>query len=63
MTEDFQVSKGENMKKFIPREKLSRKVKKEIDRRARAVWSISPVSRKKEDKTKYNRKRAEKIEY
>ncbi len=51
------------MKKFIPREKLSRKVQKEIDRRARKVWTISPVSRKKEDKTKYNRKRAEKIEY
>ncbi|MBQ4620612.1 MAG: hypothetical protein IJB25_12160 [Clostridia bacterium] len=45
------------MKKFIPREKMSRKAKKEIDRRARAVWGISPVSRKKEDKTKYNRKR------
>ena len=45
------------MKKFIPREKMTKKVKKEIDRRARATWSISPVSRKKEDKTKYNRKR------
>ena len=45
------------MKKFIPREKMSRKAKKEIDRRARAVWGISPVSRKKEDKTKYSRKR------
>lgn len=54
---------GESMKKFIPREKLSRKAKKEIDRRARAVWGISPVSRKKEDKTKYNRKRVEKVEY
>lgn len=51
------------MKKFTPREKLSQKAKKEIDRRARAVWIISPVSRKKEDKTKYNRKRVEKVEY
>lgn len=45
------------MKKFIPREKLSQKARKELDRRARATWGISPVSRKKEDKTKYNRKR------
>lgn len=45
------------MKKFIPREKLSQKARKELDRRVRATWGISPVSRKKEDKTKYNRKR------
>ena len=51
------------MKKFIPREKLSRKAQKEMDRRARATWSISPVSRKKEDKTKYNKKRVQKEEY
>lgn len=51
------------MKKFIPREKLSTKAQKEMDRRARATWGISPVSRKKEDKTKYNRKRVKKEEY
>ena len=46
------------MKKWIPREKMSEKARKELDRRARATWGISPVTRKKEDKTKYNRKRA-----
>ena len=46
-----------NIKKIYPHTEDTKKAKKEIDRRARATWSISPVSRKKEDKTKYNRKR------
>ena len=45
------------MEKFVPREKMSRKARKELDSRRRAGWAISPVTRKAESKKAYSRKR------
>lgn len=45
------------MDKFIAREKMSKKARKEMDSKQRAVWGISPVTRKAPDKKHYNRKR------
>ena len=45
------------MAKFISRQKLSKKVKKELDSRQRATWSFSPVTKKVESKKLYNRKK------
>ena len=46
-----------NMKKFIPREKLDKKARKQLDSEQRATWAFSPVTKKVESKTLYNRKR------
>ena len=46
------------MAKFIPYEKLSKKKRREIDRKKRNTWNgFSPVTRKPEDPKAYNRKR------
>ena len=45
------------MKEFVPIEKMSKKAKKELARARHQVWSVSPVSRKIENKKRYNRKR------
>ena len=45
------------MKKFIPREKLGKKARKQLDRDRRATWMFSPVTRTAESKKLYNRKR------
>ena len=50
------------MERFIPKEKLSKKAWKALDRAGRRTWEISPVSRKTENKKRYNRKRARKPE-
>ena len=34
------------MAKFISREKLSKKARKELDNQKRAVWAFSPTTRK-----------------
>ena len=44
------------MKKFIPREKLGRKARKQLDSEQRATWAFSPVTKKVESKKLYNRK-------
>lgn len=38
------------MKPFIPREKMSKKARRELDSRQRSAWDISPVTRRKENK-------------
>lgn len=44
--------------KFIAREKLSKKARRELDRQSRATWgSIDPRAKKIESKKLYNRKR------
>ncbi len=43
---------------FIPKEKLSKKARKALDREQRQTWGINPVSRKSENKKHYNRKRS-----
>ena len=44
------------MAKFIEREKMSKKARRELDNQSRAVWGISPVTRKAPNKKAYNRK-------
>lgn len=43
---------------FIPREKLSKKARRALDRTKRQSWAIRPVTRQTADKTKYNRKKS-----
>ena len=45
------------MAKFISREKLSKKARKELDNHKRAVWAFSPTTKKVESKKLYNRKK------
>lgn len=45
------------MKDFVPYEKMSKKQKREQDRRKRGTWKLSPVTRIAEtDKKHYTRK-------
>lgn len=44
------------MEKFIPREKLSPRKRKEQDKQNRVSWSFSPITRRKESKKHYTRK-------
>ena len=46
------------MAKFVSREKLSKKARKELDNQKRAVWAFSPTTRKVESKKLYNRKKS-----
>lgn len=48
---------GMNMKRFVPREKLGKKARKQLDSEQRASWAFSPVTKKVESKKLYNRKR------
>ena len=48
------------MKYFIPREKLSKKARKELDAKARAVWPINPVTRSPKSSKAYDRNKARK---
>ena len=45
------------MKRFIPREKLGKKARKQLGSEQRATWAFSPVTKKVESKKLYNRKR------
>ena len=45
------------MKKFIPKEKLGKKARKQLDTKQRSTWAFSPVTKKVESKKLYNRKR------
>lgn len=45
------------MKRFVPREKLGKKARKQLDSEQRATWTFSPVTKKVESKKLYNRKR------
>jgi len=45
------------MKKFIPKEKLGKKARKQLDNEQRTTWTFSPVTKKVESKKLYNRKR------
>ena len=45
------------MMKFIPKEKLSKKARRELDKSRRETWDFSPVTRKVESKKVYNRKK------
>ena len=43
------------MKKFIPKEKPGKKVRRELDRQQRIFWTRSPVSRTMKSKKTYDR--------
>ena len=45
------------MAKFVPKGKLSRKARKELNRQRRVTWEFSPVTRTVESKKLYNRKK------
>ena len=44
------------MTKIVPEEKMSKKARKEMNKKRRQVWGFSPVSRRKESKKRYSRK-------
>ena len=47
------------MNRFLPREKMSKRKQRELDRSKRATWNgINPVTRTTQNKTTYNRKHA-----
>ena len=46
------------MAKFVSREKLSKKARKELDSQKRTVWAFSPTTKKVESKKLYNRKKS-----
>ena len=46
------------MKKFVPKEKLSKRARRDLDRSRRETWDFSPVTRRIESKKLYNRKKA-----
>ena len=45
------------MARFVPKDKLSKKAQKELNRQRRTMWDFSPVSRAVESRKLYNRKR------
>ena len=49
--------RNEAVKKFIPKEKLGKKARKQLDTEQRSTWAFSPVTKKVESKKLYNRKR------
>ena len=51
------------MAKFVSREKLSKKARKELDTQHRILWQYSPVTKKIESKKLYNRKKKSHARY
>lgn len=49
------------MGKFIVREKMSKKARRELDRRQRVTWAFSPVTKKVESEKRYDRKKAQRL--
>ena len=45
------------MAKFVPKEKLSKKAQKELNRQRRVTWDFSPVTKTVESKKLYNRRK------
>ncbi len=45
------------MAKFVPKEKMSRKAQKELNRKRRKTWDFSPVTRTVESKKAYHRRK------
>ncbi len=44
------------MKRFIPKEKMSKKARKELDRQRRVFWPLCPVTRVQESDKRLCRK-------
>ena len=45
------------MAKFVPKDKLSKKAQKELNRQRRVTWNFSPVTKTVDSKKIYSRKR------
>ena len=45
------------MARFVPKDKLSKKAQKELNRQRRTMWDFSPVTKTVDSKKLYNRKR------
>ena len=45
------------MARFIPKDKLSKKAQKELNRQRRVIWDFSPVTKTVDSKKIYSRKR------
>ena len=43
------------MAKFVPKEKMSKKARKELAVQQRTTWAFSPITKKVESKKLYNR--------
>ena len=45
------------MVRFIPKDKLGKKARKELNRQRRVTWDFSPVTKTVDSRKRYNRKR------
>ena len=45
------------MARFVPKGKMSKKAKKELNRQRRVTWEFSPVTKTIESKKLYNRRK------
>ena len=45
------------MARFVPKDKLSKKAQKKLNRQRRVTWDFSPVTKTVDSKKLYNRKR------
>ena len=45
------------MARFVPKDKLSKKARKELNRQNRVTWEFSPVTKTVESKKVYSRKK------
>ena len=45
------------MKQFVPRDKMSKRQKKMLDKQKRAIWSIKPTTKIVKSKKVYDRKK------
>ena len=45
------------MARFVPKDKLSKKAQKELNRQRRVTWDFSPVTKTVDSKKLYNRKK------
>ena len=54
---DLKRKEARVMERFVPREKMSKKARRALDRERRVSWSFSPVTRKVESKKRFGRKR------
>ena len=51
------------MNRFVPREKLGKRAKKELAARQRVLWETAPVTRQIESKKLYDRKKRSRIRW
>ena len=45
------------MVRFVPKDKLGKKARKELNRQRRVTWDFSPVTKTVDSRKRYNRKR------